>query len=403
MSSDPAISFAEGRHEAGEAATVAKSLGLTTQDVGGTVIYYDMEPYPNNPGCREAVKSFMAGWASRLHELGNQAGAYGAACASYMTDWVQAAPYTLDQIWPAAWIYPGYNANASVWNVSCIDNSLWRNHQRIRQYAGDHNERWGNITLHIDSNIVDGQVAGRNPRAQVAGGEPAAEGWQPTQIIGMQLLAENSGYVIAQGQFLWSSDGGTTWINRTPSDVALDVRAASFLDTTTGWIAAAGQPDAQGRSTLYVGKTQDAGLSWQLRPLHEFNSIEPGSTQGAVKLSFFDSSNGYMQIKLASSSNFDIHALLKTGDGGATWQEVAVPGNSPVHFDSATTGWTVATTSEAPMQITTDGGASWNPTEGTPVNAAANTLSMQLAAAAKSEMGAIATTFLENGTGWIFV
>jgi hypothetical protein len=398
MSSDPQVAFAEGRHEAGNASAVAKSLGLTTQDVGGTVIYYDMEPYPNDANCRETVKSFMAGWASRLHELGNQAGAYGAACASYITDWVLNPPYTVDHIWPAAWIYPGYNPNATPYNVSCIDNSLWSNHQRIRQYAGDHNERWGVITLNIDSNILDGEVAGSIPRASAV--DEAQAAWQPVEIAGMQLLAETSGWVIAQGQWLWTSDGGVSWTDRTPAEVEVDVRAASFLDGNTGWLVGAGVPDAQGRSTLYLGKSTDSGLTWRLRPLHEFDPIEPGSTQGTVKLNFFDANTGYMQIKLASSSNFELYTLLKSVDGGATWQEVTVPGSSPVRFADASNGWTVATTSDAPVQVTTDGGVTWSPSDALPL---ATSAGIEPLAAAASNLGATATTSLTNGTGWAYV
>lgn len=407
MSSDPGVAFAEGQREAGDAAMAARNLGLTSQDLGGTVIYYDMEPYPNEPGCRAAVKSFMAGWASRLHELGNQAGAYGAACASYVTDWVQEAPYVLDQIWPAAWIYPAYDDDASVWDVSCIDDSLWSNHQRIRQYAGDHNERWGNVTMFIDSNVTDGQVAGRNPRAQVAGTEPPAEPtagqWSPVQIADLQLLATNEGWAIAQGRLLWSTDGGATWLDRTPTEAGMELRAASFLDPATGWIVGAGQRDAQGRSPLYLGVTQDGGLTWQLQPI-PFDPIEPGSTQGAMELDFFDANTGYLQIKLASSSNFDIHVLLKTVDGGMSWQEVTVPGSSPVHFADANHGWTVGKATDAPAQITTDGGATWQAGESIPVAASTSDLySAQLAAKVELEMGATAAAFLANGKGWIAV
>ena len=398
MSSNPAIAYQEGIKEAGDAATAAKNLGLTTDGVGGTVIYYDMEPYPNEANCREAVKSFMAGWASRLHELGNQAGAYGAACASYVTDWVQAAPYTLDQIWPAAWVHPGYNSSASVWDVSCIDNSLWNNHQRLRQYAGDHNERWSNITLNIDSNIADGQVAGSIPHT--SGVADVQEAWQAVQVTGIQLLAENQGWVIAQGQFLWTNDNGATWVNRTPSDLQLDVRAASFLDVNHGWLVGAALPDAQGRSTLYLGKTLDGGLTWQLRAMQEFNPVEPGSTQGAIELTFVDANTGYMQIKLASSSNFDLHTLLKSVDGGASWQEIAVPNNSPVHFADALNGWTTDSNTNAPTQVTTDGGVTWNQTDSAP--AIATTSSTQFASAA-SILGATVTTSLANGAGWAFV
>jgi photosystem II stability/assembly factor-like uncharacterized protein len=93
--------------------------------------------------------------------------------------------------------------------------------------------------------------------------------------------------------------------------------------------------------------------------------------------------------------------LLKTVDGGATWQEVAVPGNSPVHFADAVTGWTVSMTSDAEVQGTTDGGASWNPVAGAPMTTA--TAEPEQLAAAASEMGATATAFLDNGVGWIFV
>lgn len=398
MSNDPGAAFNEGRNEAGNAAEAARKLGLTTDGTGGTVIYYDMEPYPNNPGCREAVKSFMAGWASRLHELGNQAGGYGAACASYISDWVLTPPYTIDQIWPAAWIYPGYNDDASVWDVSCIDNSIFSNHQRIRQYAGDHNERWGGITLNIDSNILDGQVAGTIPRA--ASTEQPQEQWQPVQVTAMDLLTANEGWVIAQGQLLWTSDGGATWAKRTPGDLPLDARAASFLDSNNGWLVAAGLPNGEGRSPLYLGKTTDSGLTWQLREMQEFNPIEPGSTQGNVELTFFDAKTGYMQIKLASSSAFDLYTLLKSVDGGATWQEITVPNNSPVHFADAITGWTTATTTDAPTQITNDGGASWNETDQLPD--AASSASTPLATAA-SDMGATVTTALVDTTGWAFV
>ncbi len=393
MSSDPAVAFAEGRNEAGNAATAARNLGLTTQDLGGTIIYYDMEPYPNIANCREAVKSFMAGWSSRLHELGNQAGGYGAACASYVADWVQSPPYTLDQIWPAAWNYPAYSPNASVWDISCVDNSLWSNHQRIRQYAGDHNERWSNLTLTIDSNIADGQVAGSIPRVATADEQPHQEAWQPVQVTAMQLLTEKNGWVIAQGEFLWTDDGGATWLNRTPNDLPLDVRAATFLDTNTGWIVGAAQPDGQGRSPIYLGSTTDGGLTWQLRLLQEFDPIEPTSTQGTVTLNFFDANAGYLQIKLASSSNFDLVTLLKTVDGGTTWQEVAVPDDTPVHFADAVTGWTVATSTDGPIQVTVDGGASWNPAEAPPA-AAAHYAPQQLTAAASS-IGATVTTFLQ--------
>jgi hypothetical protein len=50
-----------------------------------------------------------------------------------------------------------------VWDVACLSNGLWVNHQRIRQYAGGHGETWGGVTLNIDCNVIDGIVASMGP------------------------------------------------------------------------------------------------------------------------------------------------------------------------------------------------------------------------------------------------
>jgi glucose/arabinose dehydrogenase len=67
-------------------------------------------------------------------------------------------------IWPARWYHNlgegFYDPTATVWNLgSCLLNTVWADHQRIRQYEGDHDETWGSLTLEIDSNALDGVVA----------------------------------------------------------------------------------------------------------------------------------------------------------------------------------------------------------------------------------------------------
>ncbi|MCA9981202.1 MAG: DUF1906 domain-containing protein, partial [Anaerolineales bacterium] len=155
MSNDPATAYNQGKAEANQAITVASNLGLTN---GGTIIYYDLEGYPNDAACRNAAKSFISGWTYQLAQAGHKAGAYGSACASYVSDWATGSSVP-EAIWPAAWYASSYDANASVWNVPCIDNGYWVNNQRIRQYAGGHNEAWGGVTLNIDSNAIRSSVA----------------------------------------------------------------------------------------------------------------------------------------------------------------------------------------------------------------------------------------------------
>ena len=139
-------------------------LGLTYPDKSGSVVYYDIEYYGTNTDCREAVNAFMNGWVSQVRALGNLAGVYGSTlCDTGLSDFLTITNVP-DVIWPARWYHNAgegyYDPSASVWNLgSCIPNTVWADHQRIRQYEGDHDETWGGLTLGIDSNVLDGVVA----------------------------------------------------------------------------------------------------------------------------------------------------------------------------------------------------------------------------------------------------
>jgi photosystem II stability/assembly factor-like uncharacterized protein len=161
MSGDPATAYQQGLVEADLAVNRAAELGLTYSNDSGTVLYYDLEAYPNDAACRAAAQAFMNGWAQRVRERGNLAGVYGTPCTSYLSDFV-ANPYVPDAVWIAAWYLDSFDANATVWlgqSAACLSNSLWVNQQRLRQYAGGHNETWGATTINIDSNVLDGPVA----------------------------------------------------------------------------------------------------------------------------------------------------------------------------------------------------------------------------------------------------
>jgi len=139
MSSNTSTAHQQGRTEADLAAAAAARLGL----LGGKVIYYDVESYAGaSSACRAAVASFLRGWVERLHELGIKAGAYGTPCTSYISDWAVTPPIP-DDIWIAHWYRTSYYINASVLTTPCLSDSLWPNHQRLKQYAGDHVETWG--------------------------------------------------------------------------------------------------------------------------------------------------------------------------------------------------------------------------------------------------------------------
>ena len=169
ISYDVKAAYDAGVNEANLAAASLAALGLTYADMSGSVVYYDIEHYSANStqACRNAVNAFMDGWVTQLQSLGNLAGVYGSTlCNTGLSDFLT-IPHIPDVVWPARWYLPvpygTYDPTASVWNIgTCIPGTAWSNHQRIRQYAGDHTETWGGVSIHeIDSNVLDGVVAVR--------------------------------------------------------------------------------------------------------------------------------------------------------------------------------------------------------------------------------------------------
>ncbi len=157
MSSDLGTAYNQGLAEANAAIAVANNLGLTLADGSGTVIYYDLEYYDyTNSLCHNAARAFISGWTAQLRGSGNHAGVY--SNGSILSGFA-GLPNVPDVIWPAHWLYASYNPVATVWGVYGLSNSLWNNHQRLRQYTGGHNETWAGLTLNIDSDVGEGRVA----------------------------------------------------------------------------------------------------------------------------------------------------------------------------------------------------------------------------------------------------
>jgi len=168
ISSNTAEAYQEGRDAAEEAIAAARNLGF----MGPKIIYYDVEGYSDvDPTCRPAMDAFLEGWTIRLHEVGDKAGGYGSPCRSYITEnWIKHNPI-LDDVWFARWSYSGYTENVSVWDsptVICpLPDNVWAGQQRIRQYAGDHDEIWppcdedANTCTAINSitsNVIVGEI-----------------------------------------------------------------------------------------------------------------------------------------------------------------------------------------------------------------------------------------------------
>ena len=340
MSSDPAISYQQGRQEADAASAKAATLGLTNYGLGGTIIYYDLEPYGvPAPECRQPVAAFINGWVQRLDELGNLAGGYGSR-NSYLSDWAT-IDHIPDDVWPASWYANGYDPYASVYGISWLE-GLWVNHQRIRQYSGEVNNTWGGITLNIDIDVADGMVA-MPPQ------EPLA-----TPIVSISDSIEDAGWLSAQQGWLisdnhlyWTESRGESWQDVSPASVQL----AYYLPDGQAWAISS---PIEGMLKLY--RSSNRGASWE--------SIDiplPKEGWWPLQLYFTSPTQGWLVLRRMSSQALGAGLLMKTSDGGLTWHSYELPTAGKINLTSPSEYWLNNNRGES--YHSSNGGINWQPSQ----------------------------------------
>jgi hypothetical protein len=304
MSSNSSTAYSQGRSEADDAADKAISLGMSD-----TVIYYDLEAFSSSTTAINAAKSFISGWVSRLHERGMTAGVYGSSCGSNLSSFVSSNPPP-DAIWIASWIRDSYDSNVGVFGISCLDDSVWRNDQRLRQYTGGHVETYGGVALNIDSDAISGPVEDYNPSA----------GLPPPQL---RSPADNFASGSTTVDFDWDTvSGATTYrllISRNASFSGWDEASKSCLDSSciTGTTSS-----SSGRANFST-----TGVSWYWK-VRAGNATAGGDWSGSRSLHILpavpdDLSPGMTSSPgpILSSANVN---FSWDGSDGATYYGLAV-------------------------------------------------------------------------------
>lgn len=379
LSYDLTIAWSEGVTEAQQALAAAANLGLITPTKQGTIIYYDMEYYPLEDACHNAVNAFLAGWVSELQSQGHKAGIYGSVLA--VNDW-----YTLehvpDSVWVPWYIRGSYDPSVTVdlVNQQWITESYWDNH-RLFQYSSGHDESWGSVSLNIDNDTASGLVALEEMSSDTA---------QPT-LHEMQLITANQGWVWVGQQLFWTDTGGDRWANITPPAIAA-IKGVFFLDAAYGWVMSTTDHDRK----LYLSHTTNGGQTWQTIPLTAFNTADDPLTTGPVYFDFIDPQTGWLVVKLATGLNFSQGLLFKTEDSGATWTQLPIPLGEPVHFVTEEVGWTAGGPTNSELYVTRDGGQTWTAQTIVPQASATGHLAYTLPTFENPQDGAIAVTIGES-------
>ncbi len=165
-----------GRNSATETVTDAKALGI----VAGSTLWYDLEGFDNsNRHCRESALAFLSGFTDRTRDLKYVPGVYSSVGSGILElDKARIAGrkdlHIPDRIWLARW---DEKPNTS---SSYISERGWRPGNRIKQYRGGHDERWGGVRINIDSNRLDlGRGAAGYPESHCGGVGVNFRTWEP--------------------------------------------------------------------------------------------------------------------------------------------------------------------------------------------------------------------------------
>jgi len=149
-----AAAATRGAADGTDAVTKARALGL----LPGSALYADVEHYDRSTtSCTSAVRTYVSEWTRALHRNGYLSGVYvhqDSGVRDLAGSYFSTALARPDAVWMARW-----DGVATLTGWPTAANSRWPEWQRAKQYAGDHVETWGGVSLNIDSDIVKGPVA----------------------------------------------------------------------------------------------------------------------------------------------------------------------------------------------------------------------------------------------------
>ncbi|MFC0629365.1 glycoside hydrolase domain-containing protein [Kribbella deserti] len=251
---------AQGTASAADAIAKAKALGL----LPGSAIYGDMEHYnASDSSCQAVVLRYLSSWTKELHRQGYLSGIYAHinSGAQHLSLAYPSTSYARpDALWIARW-----DLNSALTGWPGISNNKWANHQRAKQYRGDHNETWNGVTLNIDSDRFDAPVATVAYNYTMTSSRPLASRTGPSMGYAAVATYQPRSVVRVVCQVTGTKVGTTSVWNKLTSGAFITDYYVNTLSNTgyTSWLPQCSYP----YQTTVDGLTKRSG---------------PGTTYGAL-------------------------------------------------------------------------------------------------------------------------
>lgn len=155
---------------------------------------------------------------------------------------------------------------------------------------------------------------------------------QPVSLVGIEMFDARTGWGIAgeEGQnhhILRTQDGGRTWIDVSPPELASQVEGLGkpaggfFLDRNTAWVSYDDrQFDRRLPGSIQLWRTVDGGRTWRYSAIvHRSPYFLDSDFESAPLFHFVDGQYGWTRVYTIWEPRCADWELFRTVDGGETW------------------------------------------------------------------------------------
>ena len=175
-----------------------------------------------------------------------------------------------------------------------------------------------------------------------------------TSIQSFNLVADRSGFLLANNRLFWTGTIGAQWSEITPpTETPTTLSGIFFRPDGNGWAL------ESSATSLSIAHTTDKGAHWTTAAIASpFTDAQ--TFNGHASTYFPDAQHGFLMLGLQSGSAFRLGVLLRTTDGGATWQPAPTPpAGGDLTFIDATHGFMGPGPSGDEIFQTSNAGQTW--------------------------------------------